>query len=127
MSYPIDPFVALARAHGQLALRLAEITRAAGHDWIAATTEAGQSAFGQATTPQGDAAAGKTASAHAHLTAVTDTLRAKAEQHAAETREALAEWQAAWREAFAPDAWLSMLERAVTIPPAAPAAPAKPA
>ena len=126
MTYPFDPFVALTRANGQLALRLAEITRAAGHDWIAAATEAGQSTFGQATAPQGEAAAGKTASAHAHLTAVTDALRGKAEHHAAATRDALAEWQAAWREAFAPDAWLSMLEKTVTAPPA-PGAPAKPA
>lgn len=121
MSYPIDQFASLARANGELALRLAAITRAAGGDWMAAGTRVAEAAFGQVTAPPVDGVPGRVQAAHAHLTAIADELRGKAELHAAELSDALTHWQGAWQAVLTSD---GLVPQFVEDKPAAKAAPA---
>lgn len=98
MTYPIEQFVTLARANGQLALGLAEIARTGGTQ----CAEIGRKSFTDALGQFKGLEPGKfpkfsDASARETLAG----LEAYRDEALAGTRQAFEEWQAAWAAAFA--------------------------
>ena len=97
MTFPVDQFVSLAKANGQLALKLAEIARESGEEYVKISGKAGAQladkvqTFKPGALPKADSKGVHT------LLAQIEKSRAAAMEKA---QAALAEWQGTLQEAF---------------------------
>lgn len=136
MTFPVDQFVKLTRANGQFALKLAEIARTGGEDYLRIGSKAVSGLVDQArsaapgTTPMANGAGGVT---------VLSEIEQSREDAVAKTKAAFDDWQGAWKDVWsaggdpkgAIDAFQTLTQpwlKVFTAPKkATPEAPAKPA
>lgn len=129
MTFPIDQFMSLARANGQLALKLAEIARTAGEDYL----RLGSKTMSGLVDQTGTAASGMVSPANSEAGAtILAELEQSREAAVAKSKAAFEDWQAACKDVWASAAdtkgateiferftqpWLKVLETARTAAP----------
>jgi hypothetical protein len=136
MTFPVDQFVKLTQANGQFALKLAEIARAGGEDYLRIGRKAVSGLVDQAssttpgTIPLANGAGGG---------AVLSEIEQSREAAVTKTKTAFDDWQGAWKDVWstagdskgAIDAfqsltqpWLKVFDPSKARTPEAPAKPA---
>lgn len=97
MTFPVDQFVSLAKANGEFALKLAEIARESGEEYVRISGQAGSEltekvkTFKPGTLPKADGEGLKTFLAQIEKSHATAVEKAQA---------AMAEWQGTLQDAF---------------------------
>ncbi|CAN5206691.1 hypothetical protein BH10PSE13_BH10PSE13_00510 [soil metagenome] len=97
MTFPVDQFVKLTQANGQFALKLAEIARAGGEDYLRIGSKAVSGLAEQAraatpgATPRADGAGGVN---------LLSEIEQSREATVAKTKAAFDDWQGAWKDVW---------------------------
>lgn len=99
MTFPIDQFLGLTKANGQFALKLAEIARAGGEDYLRIGGKAASSLVDQARSATPGAA--PTANGAGGVTALSEIEQSR-EAAVAKTKAAFDDWRGACK-----DVWLT--------------------
>jgi len=137
MTFPVDQFVKLTRANGQFALKLAEIARSGGEDYLRIGSKAVSGLVDQTssaapgTTPMANGAGGVT---------ILSEIEQSRKAAVAKTKAAFDDWQGAWKDVWSAGGdpkgaidvfqsltqpWLKVFNPSKAETPEAPARPAK--